>query len=213
MPRGVSQFLRSSWAFHYLAWSCACEVNIWKWITEVPKTVWLSQAHTVSSGRCVPILKASLSTKSPLIYTGESFISISPCHVSSSSIPPSKPWKDFCFNHMGNAFSLFQIPSLLISLPKTSPQLQACIRSVMSVNFSQNQETFCKNNTEKKVSNHKERCYFENVSLVARRKWELLISCSAFIHRSVWLHVSNNGIDVIFCFPITPLWHYVIFHF
>lgn len=52
-----------------------------------------------------------------------------------------------------------------------------------------------------------------DLSLVATAQCELLILCKTFIHRSAWLHVSNNGSDVIFHFPITPLWHYVIFHF
>lgn len=44
-------------------------------------------------------------------------------------------------------------------------------------------------------------------------KWKSLISCSAFIHRSVWFHINNNGNDVILCFPIASLWHYVTSHF
>lgn len=52
-----------------------------------------------------------------------------------------------------------------------------------------------------------------DLSLMATRQCELLILCRTFIHRSAWLHVSCNGSDVIFHFPITPLWHYVIFHF
>lgn len=67
-------------------------LHIWKWITEVPKTDWLSQAHTVSV-RCVPALKATLSTKPPLIYTVASFSSFSLYLISSFSILPSKPWK------------------------------------------------------------------------------------------------------------------------
>lgn len=112
MPHGVLQLLYSSSAFHYLSW--------FLWGNYIFRDN-SSQAHTVSSGKCVPILKAILSAKPPLIYTVASFIFIWPCLTSSFSILPSTPWKGFSLNHMGNAFSLFQISSVFISLPKACP--------------------------------------------------------------------------------------------
>lgn len=114
---------------------------------------------------------------------------------------------------MGNDISLFQLPSVLTSLPQTSPQLWACIRPIMSFNFSQNQKIFSARTTLKiKKETTKRDAILKCVS-GGNNKMGAFDQLLCFYSQISLVHVSNNGSDVTLCFPIAPLWYYVIFNF